>query len=137
MHPVIHPHLVSSSTALGAGSVRHPIGTYAFSSTIQPFSSMGGSDGNLLLYDLSHIQMKFTRIICGKSAALVGDNISPSLFLDLNNSHLSWGKVVGPVAEYICQTNSSKALRPAGSSPFISSFGILWVPKFWKEFIVG
>ena len=52
-HADLQLHLVSSITALGAGKAKHNTGTYSPFFTIQPFSSMGGRDGHLYVYDLS------------------------------------------------------------------------------------
>ena len=50
IQPDLQPHLVRSMTARGAGSVRHLTRTYLPSSDVQPFRSMVGSVGQLLVY---------------------------------------------------------------------------------------
>ena len=54
---------------------------------------MGGRSGQLAVYDLSRMAMKFARVMCGSREARVGGSISPknnnnnfSVLLDLHEN---------------------------------------------------
>ena len=90
---------MSSIIALGVGRFKHVSGAYELTTKSQPLSSIGGRTGQLSVYDLSLADTKFARAIWGNKAARVGGNISASRFLLRNISHLSAGRVIGPVAQ--------------------------------------
>ena len=97
--PVLHPHLVSSITARGAGRARLYTGTYTPLSNHQPLCSIARRSGERVTYDLSCMAMQFARVIWGRSTARVGGSISPYKLLDRNICHLRAGKFVYPVEE--------------------------------------
>ena len=83
---------------------------------LHPDRVRSGRFGCEVLYDLSHFDTKFVRMICGYRVAMVGGSFSPSTFLVLNNSHLSPGIVLilQPVGAYTLQRNSSSGATLTG-----------------------